>query len=157
MTTPEHSKPIRLAAAAYHAGRANKWDTAERAVKRLSDECGPEGVNDAMVAWCDTFIDHAKGGAEDPRPVAVSFWNGSTGAVDTPGSPQVPAEVQWAARLITARAEMDQDKWVAVLAELPEDGVAVGRHVWTLLQVVVWTISRTPNGYARMGQVTRNG
>lgn len=157
MTTPEHSKPIRLAAAAYHAGKANRWDTAQRAIQRLSDECGPEGVNDAMVAWCDTFIDHARGGVEDTRPVGVSFWNGSTGAIDSLGSQQVPAEVQWAGRLITARAEMDQAKWVTVCEELPEDGAAVARHVWTLLQVVVWTVAGTPHGYARMGAGADNG
>lgn len=148
----EHSKPVRLATAAFQAGLAGKWDAAQRALQRLSDECGAEGLCDGLIAMCDTLADHASDGDLKPRTVRVTFWHGGTGRLDQPGSDQVPAEVQWAGRLIAARAEMDEDKFRAVLDELPHDGAAVGRHVWSLLQLVVWQVNTLPRGYARMGR-----
>ncbi|HEV2927568.1 MAG TPA: hypothetical protein VGW74_02665 [Propionibacteriaceae bacterium] len=150
--TTEHRKPIRLAANAFHAALAQKWDAAQRALQRINDECGPEGLADALIALCDTLAAHATGGDTPSQRVRISFMDGNTGRLDEPGSPQVPAEVQWAGRLIAARAEMDEDKFRAVLNELPHDGAAVGRHVWSLLQLVAWQVNGLPRGYARMGQ-----
>jgi len=148
----EHSKPVRLAAAAFQAGLAGKWRAAERAVQRIGDECGEEGVNTAMLAWCDTLIAHASGEAGmAPRRIGIQFWHGETGELDAPGSQRVPAETQWAARLLQARAAMDQGAWIAACEDLPEDRLAIGQHVWAVLQLTVWQVNGLPSGYTRMG------
>lgn len=157
LETTEHRKPLRLASAALQAALAMKWDAAQRALQRLSDECGPEGLYDALVALCDTVAEHATGGGAPSQRVRISFMDGDTGRLDEPGSPKVPAEVQWAGRLIAARAAMDEDRFRAVLDELPHDGAAVGRHVWSLVQLVAWQVNGLPRGYARMGRGGSDG
>ncbi|HEX6681524.1 MAG TPA: hypothetical protein VF062_01930 [Candidatus Limnocylindrales bacterium] len=148
----EHSKPIRLARTALDAAMAGRWDAAQRALQRIGEECGDDGLGSAVLALCDTLIAHATDGDVGAKSARISFMNGDTGQLDQPGSDQVPAEVQWAARLIGARAAMDEDRFVAVLDELPRDGLAIGRHVWSLLQVVAWTVNGLPRGYTRMGR-----
>jgi hypothetical protein len=147
-----HSKPVRLAATAFHAGLAGKWNIAQRAVQRIADECGGEGIGDALLAWCDTLTAHARGGTNVlPTPIRVQFWNGDTGQLDGPDSERVPAATRWAGRLIAARAAMDLDTFRATLNTLPEDQADSSRYVWAVLQVTVWQVRGLPRGYTRMG------
>lgn len=46
--TTEHRKPVRLASAAFQAALAEKWDVAQRALQRISDECGEEGLAEVV-------------------------------------------------------------------------------------------------------------
>lgn len=152
-TRAGHSKPVRLAATAFHAGLAGKWPVAERAAKRISDECGGEGLGDALLAWCDTVCAHFRGGEDDGRPVRVQFWNGENGELDGPDSERVPPATRWAGRLIAARAAMDLGGYQAALDVLPEDQAEMSRHVWAVLQVTVWQVQYLPRGYTRTGGV----
>jgi hypothetical protein len=151
---PEHRKDIRLAAAAYRAALEDKWDTATHYVKRISDECGGEGLNVALMAWSDWFADHATDGAHDlPASPTMNFIRTDTGQLDRVGSPNVPAHVQWAGRVIAARAAKDEAAWMALIDELPEDdGYEIATYVGAVLKCVTLTVNGLPRGYARMGQ-----
>jgi hypothetical protein len=150
-----HRKHVRLAQAAFSDALASRWDSAVRHVRRLSDECGGEGVVVAMMAWCDTYVDHATDGqashAAAAARVNVAYVNTYSGRLDQQGSPDVPGPVQWAGRMLAARAAMDEAAWTAMMDELPPDGHVVGQHVLALLRAVARTVNGLPRGYARMG------
>lgn len=151
-TPPDHRKDVRLAAAAYQAGLAGKWKTAESYLHRLSQECGGEGVTTALIAWCDTYADHATDGQPVGERPNMAFVNTDTGRLDEPGSATVPAKVQWAFRLIIARATMDLDEWDAAIADLPADALEMSQYIYAVLQGLVHTVNGLPRGYARMGR-----
>lgn len=150
--TIEHSKPVRLAAAAWQYALADKYESAGRMVKRISDECGGEGLAVALRGWCDTYADHARDGAEDIRPSQVNFIRTDTGQLDREDSERVPDDVRWAGQLIAARAELNQERWSELLAALPDDGAAIGRHVIRVLEMTAGTVNGLPRGFARMGR-----
>lgn len=147
--TASHSKPVRLAGAALNAALARQWPRAERALQRLNAECDSHGLAVALIAWCDTLIDHATGGETDPQKVRMAAWNVDTGAIGG----EVRPTVRWAMELVRARAADDQDGFEALLDELNAigDGCARGEYVVDLLQSVALTISSLPRGYGRMG------
>ena len=148
----EHQKEVRLATAALQAALAGKWERASRYLVRISEECGGDGLYLALIAWADTFIAHATDGDLTGKVGGISFIQTTTGQLDQPGSEYVPAEVQWAGRLIRARAALDETAWQAILDELPDDGYRRGAYVQAALQCVALTINGLPRGYARMGR-----
>ncbi len=146
-----HSKARRLAAAALAAALASKWPTASRYVKRINDECGGEGLNTALVGWCDTYIDHATDGHHEPTRARMYFVRADTGGLDHAGSPDLPPRIDWAGRLVAARGSMVLEAWQAALDELPEDGYQVGAYVMAVLECVATSINGFPRGFVRMG------
>lgn len=154
MSGDEHRKPIRLATEAYHAALAKDWPKVERTLNRLTRECDSEGIASALIAWCDTFIHHATGGARDGRKVRIIPWSTDTGKLNEPDAPE---STKWATRLITARAAMDLDAFQAALTELnalpdgPPD-FERGRHVAALLESLAMTVNALPQGYSSMGR-----
>lgn len=145
---------VRLAAAALRAAQAGQNDKAARYVQRINDECGGEGNYMALLAWCDAAASHAAG-VPSPPPVRprIAMVEQTTGRLDRPGSDRVPADVQWAAALIQARAAMDHEQFDAALGLLPaDDPVVHGEYVWRLLTTVAMTINGLPYGYGRMGK-----
>jgi hypothetical protein len=148
----EHSKPVRLAGAAYHAALAGKWDAAGRSLQRISDECGGEGLSVALRAWCDTYADHATDGEPGRPTVNINFIRTDTGQLDDQDSERVPPEHRWAGKLIRARAALDQEEWRKLIDELPRDGAEIGTYVFAVLRGVALTINGLPRGYARMGR-----
>ena len=151
MSMPDHRKEVRLAGAAFQAALAGKWRSAERFVKRISDECGGEGMNTALLAWCDTMADHANGGLPPAKRVNMALVNADTGQLDQLGTDAVPAKHQWAARLVAARAAMDHDAFAALIEELPQDALEMSRYIFAVLEGVAHTVNGLPRGYARMG------
>lgn len=151
MTAPanQHSKPIRLAAAALDAALSSQWPRAERALQRLNAECDSDGLATALIGWCDTLIVHVTDGDTEAQRVRMAAWNVDTGALGG----NIRPTVQWAMELIQARAAKDLDAFQAKLAELNaiNDGFERGKYAVELLQSVALTISSTPRGYARMG------
>lgn len=149
-TTADHSKPVRLAAAALDAALASQWSRAERALQRLNAECDADGLATALIAWCDTLISHVTGGETGGQKVRMAAWNVDTGAVDG----EVRPTVRWAMELIQARAALDLDAFEAKLAELNaiSDGFERGKYAVELLQSVALTINSLPRGYGRMGR-----
>ncbi|GLY21669.1 hypothetical protein [Micromonospora sp. NBRC 101691] len=148
--TANHSKPVRLAAAALDAALARQWPRAERALQRLNAECDSEGLATALIGWCDTLIVHTTGGDTGSQTVRMAAWNVDTGVIDG----EIRPTVRWAMELIQARAAKDLDAFQAKLDELNaiDDGFERGKYAVELLQSVALTISSTPRGYARMGQ-----
>lgn len=155
MTAPNetHGKAVRLARAALDAALASKWQAMGRYVQRISDELGEDGLTTALMAWCDTLWAHSTDGDMQPRQIGgLGFANYQTGEMSDPSG--VPVEVGWAGRLLQARAEMDEGKFVSLLHDLPDDPTAIGAHFSALLNIVSATINGLPRGYALMGKAT---
>lgn len=149
---PEYRKEIRLARAAWMAALADKWDAATRYVVRLDAECGGEGLGVALMAWCDTYLDHAMDGAKPYALPRLGFVRADTGALDRHGSSAVPEKVQWAGRLLAARAANDQAAWVDLIEELPDDGQQIAEHIMAVLHVTALSYNGFPRGFALMGR-----
>jgi hypothetical protein len=154
VTAPEHSKPIRLAAAAFRAAQADKSDSAARLVKRISDECGGEGIFVALMAWIDTYADHATDGAPTRSTPRMAFIQESTGQLDRDDSDRLPADIRWAGMLIAARCGLDEPRFKALINEMPRDGADIGQYVMAVLLTVARTVNGLPRGFARMGRAS---
>jgi hypothetical protein len=148
----EYSKPVRLAAAAYHAALAGQWQKAGRAVERISDECSGEGIMTALMAWCDWYADHATDGNAGKARPRMKFINAKTGELDDERSDRIPEHVRWAGQIIAARAALDEPKFMALINAMPEDGAQVGRYVMGVLECVATTVNGLPRGFAGMGR-----
>lgn len=127
-----------LASAAMVAYIGDAHKTAEKAIQRIGDECGPEGVELAMRGWIDTMAGRL-GIEPGTQAVAVTFRG-----IDDDGTPDASAvhadaverpEVVWAGQLMAARVAMDQDTYVALLNALPHDPSEVGAHVAAVLEM----------------------
>lgn len=151
----EHSKPVRLASTAFDAALAGAWPKAARAIVRINDECGGEGLGAALLAWIDAYVDHATDGAPTRARPRMAYINTETGALDREDSGSLPDEVRWAGQLIGARAAMDEQRYVELLAELPDEGFEIGERVLTVLRLVATTINGLPRGFATMGRGAR--
>jgi hypothetical protein len=148
----EYSKPVRLAGAALHAAMGDEWKKATRYVQRISDECGGKGLAVAVRGWIDTYADHACDGEPDGRGARIKMINEETGEIQTVQGSGAPERIQWAARLIEARAAMDEDRYDRVLDELPDDPLLRGTFIGALLQLVARTMNGLPRGFAQMGK-----
>lgn len=147
----EHSKPVRLAAAAYHAALANDQHKAVRYLQRISDECGGGGLNIALRAWIDAYADHATDGKPVASKARVAYIQESTGQLDREDSDRLPPEIRWAGQLIAARCALDQDRFTQLIEEMPDDGAEIGDYVIAVLLTVARTVNGLPRGFARMG------
>lgn len=149
MTQP-HSKPIRLAHAALFAGIDNKWDSASRYVQRINDECGPDSLPYALMAWCDAIAEHAMDGFPPGRKIQVKGMEYETGAVVD----EVPARIRWAQDVVKARGEMDEAAFTKLVNELVgmDDDKERGRYVGAVLEAAALSIRGLPRGYAVMGR-----
>ncbi len=143
-----HSKPARLAFAALRAAQANKWETATDYVKRISDECGGEGLSVALRAWIDTYVDHATDGDHSPRAGRLAFVNTEDGKAETSDAERIPDRIRWAGQMIEARAAKDQAAWSNLVAAMPADGLEIGRYISAVLEVCVQPIGGFPRGFA---------
>lgn len=146
---PQHSKPVRLAAAVLDAAVDQKWPTVQRTMQRLQAECDSAGLGLALVAWCDAFAQHATGGSTEFQKIRMVPWNVDSGAVGG----EARESVRWAMDLLAARARGDREAFVAALDRLNRhDGFERGRYVLELVESVALTIRSLPRGYARMGR-----
>jgi hypothetical protein len=147
-----HSKPVRLAAAAFQAALADKVDTASNCIQRINDECGGEGTYVALMAWIDAYADHATDGQPARGKSRIAFIREDTGQLDREDSDRVPAEIHWAGRLIAARASLDETRFNDLIKEMPTDGAEIGQYVGAVLLTITRTINGLPRGFARMGR-----
>ena len=152
MTAPEHSKPVRLAGAAFLAALDGRQQKAADLVKRISDECGGEGLCTALMAWIDTYADHATDGQPGRARPQMAYINESTGELDDEKSDRLPEEIRWAGQLIAARAAMDQPKFRSLIDVMPTDGKEIGDYVMAVLLTIARTINGLPRGFGRMGR-----
>lgn len=146
---PTHSKTVRLAAAALQSAQAGRWEAATRYVLRINDECGGQGLNTAICAWADAFVEHACDGMPDgPRFGRMGFINGDDGRLEHDDAERLPERIRWAGRLIQARAALDKEAFDALIDELPEDGFEIGRYVSAVLECVSQSMNGLPRGFA---------
>lgn len=146
----EHSKPVRLAAAALHAGIDGKWAAASCYIQRINDECGPDSLPYALMGWVDTALDHATDGHPVTGVGQVRGMEYETGRItDSP-----PPRVQWAQRVMKARADLDEAAFTALIDDLHQlsDGHEVGSYVGAVCEAAALTIRGLPRGYAVMGR-----
>ncbi|MCP2339221.1 hypothetical protein [Actinomadura rupiterrae] len=131
---------LALTSASLTAALASDWHRAMRLLQQVGDECGPDGVDRALLALCDTAI-HVSG-IVPGTPVAIS-WQAvdGDGAITGPDEVTRP-EVVWAGRMLAARAADDEEQWDALLAAAPEDEIAFGRHAGALLEMSALIIAR---------------
>lgn len=145
------SKVRRLGAAALAMGIAGQWERCGHYVERLAVEC-PDRLGEALLGWCDTYIDHAHAGL-DPDPtgmVAMNFRFVDGGRVVggpvEADSDAVPPEYLWAGRLITARTLMNEDTYLALVNTVPSE--LAEEHFKAVLITVALTMRMTPRGFA---------
>jgi hypothetical protein len=127
-------RAVELAGLALSCGMRGDWDKATRATQRISDECGPAGLERAMLAWIDTFA--AQMGHKPGQRVRIVFQEIETGTIRTAGDEQIRPEIQWAAKLIAARTADDIDEWTALMDERAGDPVADGKGVGALMETI---------------------
>lgn len=133
--TEQHT--LWLAKAALVAFMGDAHETAFKAVQRISDECGPDGVDLALLAWCD-WMGAALGITNYSGPVMLQFGGmvegGTIGQVTGADAVTRP-EIVWAGRLIAARIAHDKDTYTALIETMPREPREVGRHVAAVLEV----------------------
>ena len=155
MTHPyQHSKPVRLAHAALRAGLARDVDKGCRYIERIAVECGGQGLTLALMTWADAYIEHATDGADDPQRVKIgrmAWIRKDTGQLDRAGSDRLPPEIEWAGRLIEARAALDEELFNTLVRQAPTAAAGLGLHIGAVLDCVAETINGLPRGFARMG------
>lgn len=131
-----------LAGAALQAAIDQDAPATAAAINAISAEYGGEGLTEAIIAWCDTLT-----GAHPLRPEGAS--PGPAGSV-TPAWPSaaddVDPQVQWAGQIVMARAREDKDTFNALLAALPDDGMAGSQYLAGLLNLIATNLSPVRSG-----------
>ncbi len=156
--TDPFSKPVRLANGAWAAALADKPERAMTYVKRISDECGGDGIHLALKAWIDTYAEHATGGRPGTPAPEMAFIEEATGKLDRPGSPRLPAPVEWAGKLVHARCAMDFEKFMALMDDIPSDPpTSSGLYVMTVLITCARSVNGMPRGFANVRFPTGGG
>ena len=106
------------------------------AMNAINEEHGGEGATEAIIAWCDTLI------AAHPLPAGSEFaalnWVDAEGR--TRHADDVDPYARWAGRVVMARALKDRDTFNALLAALPDEGMAVSKHLSALLELIAVTL-----------------
>ena len=131
-----------LAGAALQASVDQDAPATAAAINAISAEYGGEGLTEAIIAWCDTLTR-----AHPLPPEEIS--PGPAGSV-TPAWPgaadDVDPQVRWAGRIVMARAREDKDTFNALIAALPDDGMARSQHVAVLLNLIATNLRPVSSG-----------
>jgi hypothetical protein len=133
-------RAVAFAGDALTLAMAGDWNAAAAAVQACGDRCGPGGVYEMVVAWCDTLAISL--GIDGDR-MALQFRLGKADGTpegDVTGSDEVPERVAWAGRVLTARCALDRPMFDALISALPGDRAGVGSHVGAVLEVVAVTL-----------------
>jgi hypothetical protein len=112
------------------------------AINAISAEYGGEGLTEAIIAWCDTLT------AARPLP-REGLSPGPAGSVepDWPSAADdVDPQVRWAGRMVMARAREDKDTFNALIAALPDDGMAGQQHLAVLLNLIATNLHPVTSG-----------
>ena len=131
-----------LAGAALQASVDQDAPATAAAINAISAEYGGEGLTEAIIAWCDTL---ARAHPLPPEEISP----GPAGSV-TPAWPgaadDVDPQVRWAGRMVMARAREDKDTFNALIAALPDDGMARSQHLAVLLNLIATNLSPVRSG-----------
>ncbi|MFI6819232.1 hypothetical protein ACIBG7_43075 [Nonomuraea sp. NPDC050328] len=124
-----------LGTAALHAAMRTPHDltAAVGHVQALIDECEPDGLVRAILAWSDTLIDRSGMFADGSLIQLMWLPEGADAAVF---ADDVEPLTRWSGRLLVARALDDQATWEALMDSVPDDPRVRGDHVLALLRIV---------------------
>ena len=120
-----------LAGAALQGAVAQDLPATAAAMNAISAEYGSEGLTEAIIAWCDALT-------------AGPGWVDETGLART--ADDVDPQVRWAGRIVMARAREDKDTFDALIAALPDDGMAGSQHLAVLLNLIAKTLHPATSG-----------
>ena len=126
-----------FATQALHAAQLQDWDRATAFVDQLGREHGAEGVEIAMIGWIDTLLSHAR--PPDAEGFAQPVWQCAEHGHVTHDAHDLPPEIAWGGQLMTARANLDEDMWDALLTAIPAG--QEGRYLGELLEMVALTLN----------------
>jgi hypothetical protein len=148
----EHRKPVRLAKEALTAAIDGRWKKAAGYVQRINDECGASTLPYALMCWCDCLAMHATDGQPIPQVGAVQVVAYETGTLTD--DDDVPPRVDWARKVVKARAGLDEDTFRGLVDDLNriDDDHTRGGYVGAVLESAALSIRAFPRGYALMGR-----
>ena len=133
----EHERAMKIATIALHRAMAGDMEDAASYMSRLN---GTDGLVDAILGLCDTFIARVIGETEyGSRPVQMLLMNTETGEVQT--ADDAPVHARWAGRLIAARLANDEVGFMALL-KAPAEGAQLGDAIMGLLQSVAISVNQ---------------
>jgi hypothetical protein len=131
-----------LAGAALQASVDQDAPATAAAINAISAEYGGEGLTEAIIAWCDTLTGAhllpPEGISPGPAGPVTPAWPGAADDVDP--------QVRWAGRIVRARARTDKDTFNALIAALPEDGLAGSQHLAVLLNLIATNLRPVRSG-----------
>lgn len=146
------SEPVfEYASRAMYAALAEDYPAASRWVQRLADHHGAVGVTHAIIAWCDTYCDHATEGTfTQPVDDEILVMDEKTGGLTNHEAAEVEPAVRWSAQVIGARASMNMDAFRRAMVAL---GDADNPEYWvmTCLVTIAHTVNGFPRGFGVMG------
>jgi len=131
-----------LAGAALQGAIDHDAPATAAAINAISAEYGGEGLTEAIIAWCDTLTGALplppEGISSSPAGSVKPAWPGAADDVDP--------QVRWAGQIVMARARMDKDKFNALVAALPDDGMAGSQHLAVLLNLIATNLRPVRSG-----------
>jgi hypothetical protein len=125
-------RAMELASLALTRALAGNWDGATQAAQRISNECGPIGVQRAMLGWIDTLA--GRMGHTPGQRIQIVFQEIETGTIRVPEDEAIRPEVRWAAEMIAARTADDHDAWDALMDEAVGDPVEGGKRFGAVME-----------------------
>lgn len=112
------------------------------AINAISAEYGGEGLTEAIIAWCDTLTGALPLPPEESSPGPAGPVKPDWPAAADDADPQV----RWASRIVMARARMDNDAFNALIAALPDDGMAGSQQLAVLLNLIATNLRPVRSG-----------
>lgn len=140
--SPTNQTITDYAGSALLAARLDRMEDAILLVEELDRQGGGDGGEWTALAamlWIDACLAIACAGAP-AGGIQVLYQDKDTGVVESPEDN--PPEFRWAAELIEARRVQDEERFVAIMSGIPDNGPnAVANHYAALLGVCAQAIN----------------
>ena len=122
------------AAVAFTLAENKMWSAASASVETIYDDYGGPGVYGAIITWIDHALETMRIPRDPETDLSVHTINEETLELDGP----LPANLEWATRLIRARATDSQGAFDHTLMELRgQDPAETGSYVMAVLNFAV--------------------
>jgi hypothetical protein len=127
-------------------------EAANEAVQRICEDHGVDGLQLAILAWCNTLIHHnplpAAADGDPDGPVLLAWITPGAGGVLL--ADDLPPADRWAGQLLMARAQKDVAMFNALLRTVPPgDDQVLTEHINALLLTVAATLTAVHAGKER--------
>lgn len=149
----EQTEVHRLAQRALYKAIDDDMEAAWQLATEAFDIDEGSGVVPSLLTWCDMYGVHATDGR---RGLALTtngmgHLNAATGEMMEGDDPNLPPEMGWAGRMVTARIEMNDTMIEQCLRELGEQD-DIGPYCGALLSAIGHTMRTLPKGWAWLGR-----